>query len=190
VFAGLGRTDEAVSVLERAESEARRRQGRALLWRIFIALGQAELARSSRAAASAAFANARAIVSEIAATLPDAPIPELGIASAREQFIAATDGLMPTQRPPTALKAAKQSYDGLTARERDVASLIARGMSNRAIANELIVSERTVASHVANILSKLVFSSRSQIAVWATEKGLTRPGGEQDPDGPTGSEAN
>ncbi len=186
VLAALSRVDEAVSVLERAEHEAQRRQGRALLWRIYVVHGQAELARSSRTAASEAFAKARAVVSQIVATIPEEPIPELGIASARDQFIAATEALMPTKHLPTALKAAKQSYDGLTARERDVASLIARGMSNRAIADELIVSERTVASHVANILSKLSFSSRSQVAVWATEKGLTRQGVDESAESPAG----
>jgi non-specific serine/threonine protein kinase len=59
---------------------------------------------------------------------------------------------------------------GLTARERQVARCVAAGKSNRAIAEELVVSERTVESHVTNILGKLAFTSRIQIAVWATEK--------------------
>jgi ATP/maltotriose-dependent transcriptional regulator MalT len=172
VLTAFGRHEEAIAFLTEAEEVARRRQARALLWRIDVALGQAELGRSSRTAAAEAFTRARSVVAEIADTMSDEPIPELGISAARTRFIAATDDLMPARRPPTALKAAKQSYDGLTARERDVAKLITMGMSNRAIADELIVSERTVASHVANILSKLEFSSRSQIAVWATEKGL------------------
>jgi non-specific serine/threonine protein kinase len=53
-----------------------------------------------------------------------------------------------------------------------VAALIAQGCSNRALAEALVVSERTIAKHVENILSKLGFSSRAQIAVWASEKGL------------------
>lgn len=55
---------------------------------------------------------------------------------------------------------------GLTRREREVANLVARGLSNRAVASELIVSERTVETHVQNVLMKLGFSSRSQIASW------------------------
>ena len=60
----------------------------------------------------------------------------------------------------------------MTAREREVAVLIGQGRSNRAIAETLVLSERTVATHVGNILTKLDFTSRAQIAVWATEKGL------------------
>ncbi|HEY1617215.1 MAG TPA: tetratricopeptide repeat protein [Streptosporangiaceae bacterium] len=55
----------------------------------------------------------------------------------------------------------------LTAREREVVALIARGASNKAIGQELFISPATAARHVANILAKLGFSSRSQVAAWA-----------------------
>jgi DNA-binding NarL/FixJ family response regulator len=74
----------------------------------------------------------------------------------------------------TTLQAAKAQWDGLTARERDVAALVALGQSNREIADKLVVSERTVDAHVGNILSKLEFRSRAQIATWAVSKGLAR----------------
>jgi len=54
----------------------------------------------------------------------------------------------------------------LTPREREIAALIARGLSNRAIADELVISQATVARHVANMLTKLGFSSRARIAAW------------------------
>ena len=54
----------------------------------------------------------------------------------------------------------------LTPREREIAALIARGLSNRAIAGELVISQATVARHVANMLTKLGFSSRARIAAW------------------------
>ena len=60
----------------------------------------------------------------------------------------------------------------LTRREREVASLVATGMSNRQIAEHLFVSERTAETHVQNILTKLGFSSRSQVAAWAVREGL------------------
>ncbi|MEO3887635.1 LuxR C-terminal-related transcriptional regulator [Nonomuraea sp. B5E05] len=63
-------------------------------------------------------------------------------------------------------------YDGLTGRERQVAALLTRGMSNRAIALELVISPATVARHVANIMDKLGFDSRAQIAVWAVKHGM------------------
>lgn len=62
--------------------------------------------------------------------------------------------------------------DALTAREREIAALIAHGKSNGEIADELSVSKRTVEKHIANILSKLGFSQRAQIVRWSIETGL------------------
>ena len=56
--------------------------------------------------------------------------------------------------------------DPLSPREREVATLVARGMTNREIARALVISERTVDVHVARILSKLEFSSRTQVVAW------------------------
>jgi DNA-binding CsgD family transcriptional regulator/tetratricopeptide (TPR) repeat protein len=55
----------------------------------------------------------------------------------------------------------------LTPREHEIVTLIARGLSNRQIADELVISPATAARHVANILAKLGFSSRTQVASWA-----------------------
>ncbi|MCC6174423.1 MAG: tetratricopeptide repeat protein [Chloroflexi bacterium] len=63
----------------------------------------------------------------------------------------------------------------LTTREREVAALMARGLSNRQIASSLVISERTVHAHVASILSKLGFRSRSQVAAWVVRQGLEAP---------------
>ena len=54
----------------------------------------------------------------------------------------------------------------LTRREREVAKLVARGLTNRQIAEGLVLSERTVENHVSNILKKLKLSSRSEVAAW------------------------
>jgi predicted ATPase/DNA-binding CsgD family transcriptional regulator/Tfp pilus assembly protein PilF len=56
----------------------------------------------------------------------------------------------------------------LTPREHEIVMLIAQGLSNREIADELVISPATAARHVANILAKLGFSSRTQVASWAT----------------------
>jgi predicted ATPase/DNA-binding CsgD family transcriptional regulator len=61
----------------------------------------------------------------------------------------------------------------LTPREHQITGLIAQGLSNRAIAEQLVISPATAARHVANILAKLGFSSRSQIAAWARSTGGT-----------------
>jgi predicted ATPase/DNA-binding CsgD family transcriptional regulator len=59
----------------------------------------------------------------------------------------------------------------LSDRELEVATLAARGLSNRAIADELFIAQATVARHIANIFSKLGISSRAQLAAWMTEPG-------------------
>ncbi|HET7339326.1 MAG TPA: alpha/beta fold hydrolase [Candidatus Dormibacteraeota bacterium] len=59
---------------------------------------------------------------------------------------------------------------GLSKRENEVAQLLARGLSNREIADRLFLSERTVDNHVHHILAKLGFDSRVQIATWVTHK--------------------
>jgi DNA-binding CsgD family transcriptional regulator len=61
----------------------------------------------------------------------------------------------------------------LSPREQEIARLAADGWSNKAIAAELVISPATAARHVANIMLKLDFHSRSQIATWAVTTGLT-----------------
>lgn len=63
----------------------------------------------------------------------------------------------------------------LSPREEQVAALVARGMTNREIAAELVLSERTAQNHVQHILDKLGFSARSQIAAWAARRGFDHP---------------
>jgi non-specific serine/threonine protein kinase len=68
------------------------------------------------------------------------------------------------ERPP----AGGRTSDPLTRREREVVALVARGLTNRQIASDLHLSERTIGNHVSNILRKLRLASRAEIAVWAT----------------------
>ena len=59
-----------------------------------------------------------------------------------------------------------QKPSALTSREIEVATLVAEGLTNRQIADRLVISERTAQNHVQHILTKLGFTSRSQIAAW------------------------
>jgi DNA-binding CsgD family transcriptional regulator len=75
-------------------------------------------------------------------------------------------------KPDRAL-ASREMPDGLTQREREVAAMIGQGKTNGEIATELVLSKRTIETHVSNILSKLGLSSRGQIMLWAIDRGLT-----------------
>jgi DNA-binding CsgD family transcriptional regulator len=163
-LAALGRTEEAEAVL-RAAQEAAQVQGlRLLCWRVSVAQGLLYRTQGRKDEAEQAFSTARALIEELAADLPDEQV--------REQFLRQTTALLPQARPLTSDRAAKQAYGGLTAREREMASLIVQGKSNRQIADALVLSQRTVATHVSNVLMKLNVTSRAQIAAWASEKGL------------------
>ena len=83
-----------------------------------------------------------------------------------QEFARATPA---TPEPPKGL-------DELTARELEVFKLVARGLSNAEIAQELIVSETTVKTHVARVLMKLGLRDRVQAVVLAYESGIAIPG--------------
>jgi DNA-binding CsgD family transcriptional regulator/tetratricopeptide (TPR) repeat protein len=162
-LAALGQTSEAEAALLAAQAVAQAQGTRPLRWRIQLSLGKLYRAQARRDQARAAFDTARADIEALAAKLEDEAM--------RDHFLQHATADIPQSAPPSR-RSTKQAFGGLTEREREVAGLIARHKSNRVIADLLVLSERTVEKHVENILSKLGFVSREQVAAWAVEKRL------------------
>jgi DNA-binding NarL/FixJ family response regulator len=133
---------------------------------LHIDLGKVYSSMARREDARREFNSARASIDELAKNVAPGPL--------RDEFLQEASAMLPAVRMPTARQAAKRASGGLTAREREIAVLIAQARSNREIADELVISEKTAERHIANILHKLGFNSRTQIAVWAVEKGLRK----------------
>jgi DNA-binding NarL/FixJ family response regulator len=77
---------------------------------------------------------------------------------------------------PSARHYAPEVLDALTEREREIVTLVARGLNNQEIAENLVVSPLTVKTHVSNILAKAGARDRAQLVVLAYESGLVQPG--------------
>ncbi len=167
-LATLSQHREAEAVFLAAQADAFAQGARPWLWRIHIALGRLYQAMGRQHEAIQEFSAAREMMETLAANLPDKAL--------RLNFVERAMSMMPRPPAPSPARAEKEKYGGLTAREREVAALIAQGKSNREIAAELVVGLRTVEAHITRILDKLGFSSRAQIAVWAVGKGLALPG--------------
>ncbi len=167
-LAALQRPVEAEEALRAAQAMSVTEGARPRQWRIGVVLGNLYQAQGRNTEAEQAFAAARMVIEELATTIADEPL--------RENFLQQAMVMLPQTRPLSAKHAAKQAFGGLTGREREVAALIAQGKINREIADILVVSERTVETHVSNIMFKLDFTSRRQIAAWAVERGLTAKG--------------
>jgi DNA-binding CsgD family transcriptional regulator/tetratricopeptide (TPR) repeat protein len=167
-LAGVGREGEAQTALESALLGAQLRHDPHSEWRVRAALAALHFRCGRRAEAEREAALAHTCIDSLAATVDDVDL--------RQRFASAALGQLPRQLKSAKAqtvgdeKAMRAAIGGLTQREREVATLVARGLANRAIADELVVSERTVESHVTNILGKLGFSSRAQIAAWATRQ--------------------
>ena len=159
---------KAEQALERAKQGAEEREALPLLWQIHARLGWLYKEQKKVEESKREFAGARRVIDRLAATIPEE--------SLRTDFVHSALRSLPVEAVPSKRRQEAETFGGLTRREQEVARLVAEGKSNREIAGALVLSERTVENHVGNILMKLGFDSRAQVAVWAVETGL-RPSG-------------
>lgn len=156
----LKRLPEAAEVLENAKIGAEQRQAPSILWRIHRSLGRAyhllkreEQARRERCVA-------REIIAQLAGTIDQ---PDL-----REHFVQAVLQTLPSEKPQSSRRETNK-YDGLTKREIEVLRCVAQGLTDVQVAEQLVISHRTVHSHLNSIYSKLGITSRSAATRYAIE---------------------
>ncbi|WP_214323280.1 LuxR C-terminal-related transcriptional regulator [Nonomuraea sediminis] len=171
---GLGRRANAVDLVE-AFTDLARRQGDQRRAVRLAAASTALRDRMGGAPAGGAGARTEDILAPARRELGDAVVASLwreGLELPWNRTIEyAVSGSLAVSAP-TAVQVAPAPDSTLTDREREIVVLIARGLSNRALAEELVISPATVARHVSNILGKLGFTSRTQVAAWAVEHGM------------------
>lgn len=163
-LAALQRFEEAVSTLERARFTAEMFGTRPVVWRCELELGNLYLSMSRQEDAARHFAAVVDLTNQLSAGIADQTL--------RAAFTRSIQERLPAGYRTASRKRSKLNDHELTARERDVALLLTRGLSNREIAAELFIADWTVATHVRNILAKLDMTSRTQIAAWAIASGL------------------
>lgn len=163
-LAGVGRTTEAEARFLAGVAAAQTWNDQATLRALYVGLANLYQQAHRHDELAWAVREGTALTQRLAEAITDP--------TQRSTFTARAIAALPPMPARTAHQTAPQQPGGLTAREREVARAIMQGQSNKAIAAHLIVSERTVESHVSNILSKLGFTTRTQIATWAVEQGL------------------
>jgi DNA-binding CsgD family transcriptional regulator/tetratricopeptide (TPR) repeat protein len=161
-LAGLGRMLEAEATLKKALEDAQGQGLRLVLWRLHFDLGRLYRAAGRHREAAEALASSRQAAAELAGSLPEGPL--------RRGFLERLARLVPARSGSVG-----QGVAGLTGRELQVLAMLAQGKSNRSIAEELVVSERTVETHVSSIFRKLGLSSRTQVVAWAFERSPDSP---------------
>jgi DNA-binding NarL/FixJ family response regulator len=130
---------------------------------VLTSFGEAERVHAALAAGAAGYLLKDADPAEVATAIRAAAAGEVHLDSAITRQL--------TRR----MTAPQVGMASLTAREREILVLVARGQSNREIADTLVISERTARTHVSNVLTKLQLSSRTQAALLAIREGLIPP---------------
>jgi DNA-binding NarL/FixJ family response regulator len=132
---------------------------------VLTSFGEVERVHAALAAGAAGYLLKDAEPEEVAVAVRAAAAGEVHLDSAVARQL--------TRR----MAAPRVGLTSLTAREREILTLVAQGHSNRDIADRLVISERTARTHVSNVLTKLQLSSRTQAALLAIREGLILPPG-------------
>jgi DNA-binding NarL/FixJ family response regulator len=130
---------------------------------VLTSFGEVERVHAALAAGAAGYLLKDAEPEEVGTAIRAAAVGEVHLDSAVARQL--------TRR----MTAPQVGLSALTAREREILALVAQGHSNREIAEQLVISERTARTHVSNVLSKLQLSSRTQAALLAIREGLITP---------------
>ncbi len=152
-----GRLESARTALQHARELALRHGPRGLLWRISAEL--ATLDRRSGGSAYSELARGRAELQALLGSIQDERLRDVIM---RTSHARALGGSVAKGMAP----------EILTRREREVAAMVAQGKTNRQIADELYLAEKTIEMHVSNSLGKLAFTSRAQLAAWVAQRKL------------------
>lgn len=150
------RPADAEQVLRRSIAWAETTGQRVIVWRLQALLARVLVGMGRGSDAQAMRLTAAARVEQIAVDVPE---------SHRDEFRRLAHRALGISSPRVARDEA-----GLSPREHEVAILLGEGLSNRAIAERLVVGERTIESHVSAVLSKLNLSSRAQVAAWVARQ--------------------
>jgi DNA-binding NarL/FixJ family response regulator len=130
---------------------------------VLTSFGEVERVHAALAAGAAGYVLKDADPAEVATAITAAAMGEVHLDAAVARQL--------TRR----MAAPQVGLTSLTAREREILTLVAEGHSNREIAERLVISERTARTHVSNVLSKLQLASRTQAALLAIREGLIPP---------------
>lgn len=185
VAVAAGDVDTALRCADALDAAASTYASSGLLASAVLARGRTELAKGDAAAAAVSLdaarkrwqdldapsreADARDLLADAHERLGDRPAAQRERAAAEQ--IRARLGVS----APTAAATVTSRPDGITPREAEVLGLVARGLSNRQVAEALVVSEKTVARHLSNLYTKLGVSSRTAAAAYAHAHGLVSP---------------
>jgi len=173
---GVIRGLESFATLAAAQADpelAVRLSGAAAALRRAALLPEASPARTKRVLDAAAPLGDQAIAALLAAGAELTDEEAIGIAlgaAGQEAAGAVQAGPVQAGRADRAAEPAAGGGNGPTARELEITALVADGLSNRQIAGQLFISPATVARHIANVMAKLGFSSRVQIAAWERDR--------------------